>query len=72
MKTITIKVASTREDLEERGPDLVDASCDTMRAARTRARHFLSDTYARAAEMSEPFGFAQVEVNGIVEEEFER
>lgn len=71
MKKITIKAASTRQALETHGADLVETHLDTMKAARARVRHLLSREYARLAEMSDPFGFAQIEVGGVVDEEFE-
>lgn len=52
--------APNQIELEQRGPQVVQGF-DTLQKATARAKYFITDDYARAAELGEPFGYASVE-----------
>lgn len=69
-KRITVLAAESQDDLEERGAKFEQA-CDTIKEAKATMRHVLSDEYARAAEMKQPFGYACITVDGEVHSSLE-
>jgi hypothetical protein len=62
-KTILVRAATSQDDLVSSGAT-VESSHDTIAQAKERARYYISDAYAKAAEISSALGYAQVLVNG--------
>jgi len=62
-KIITVVAAPTQEALNVAGAT-IEVRCDTVKEAKTRARYYLTEGFARYSEMSEALGYAQVRVDG--------
>jgi len=60
MAKYTVEAAATQKDALDGQCVAIDTYCDTIKEAKARARHFLSDEYQRLAEMSYPLGYARV------------
>jgi hypothetical protein len=69
-KTILVQAAATQTDMEDDGPAL-SMECESISEAKKRAKYYLSEKFARAAEMKEPFGYSRIVVNGEIEYDFE-
>lgn len=61
---ILVLAAVSQEALEADGAS-VDTDCGTIGEAKDRAKHYLTDAYARSAELNTPLGYSQVLVNGV-------
>jgi hypothetical protein len=62
-KTITVLAAPSLDSFDQFGPAM-EWEMETVKTAKERAKYLLTDTYQHTAEMSQPFGYAQVCVNG--------
>lgn len=72
MKTIVVIAGKDLETLESKGCDFEDTFCDTIAEAKRRAKYVLTDRFAALGEMSEPFGYSRVIVNGEIHSDFFR
>lgn len=63
MKTIIVLAATSQAALDADGA-AVETTCETVKEAKERARHYVSEAYARAAELNAPLGYARVLVDG--------
>lgn len=65
-----VKAARTQEKVEAGQCD-VSCAADTLKEAKAKAKYMLSEEWARAAEMSEPFGYVAIVRDGeLIDELF--
>lgn len=69
MRDIQVQAADSRDSLEQGGYDVCQP-CETIREAKDRAEHFLSEEFSRLAERSSRLGYARIIVNGKTFDEF--
>ena len=62
-KQITVEAAWCQAAVEQGQCDVVN-EVDTIKEAKAKARHYLTDEYRRASEASFRLGYARVMVNG--------
>jgi len=66
-KSIVVRAGhGTPDDLLENGWSIVDTDVETVNGAKASAKRYLTREYARLAEMSDPFDYAQVLGDGEV------
>jgi hypothetical protein len=64
-KKIVILAAGSQDELENKGAAVAeDASDLTLKAAKARAKYYLTEEYRHVIEASERLGYSQVLVNG--------
>lgn len=63
MKKIVVRAAVSQEALENNGA-AIEMEEETLKAAKTRARYYVTDAYAKASESSTALGYACVLVDG--------
>lgn len=69
-KHIVVLAAESEDDLEARGAKF-EQVCDTIKEAKATMKHVMSNAFARAAEMKQPFGYACIMVDGEVHSSLE-
>lgn len=69
-RVIKVLAAESREAFERLGAVVVLDHFQTLRQARERARHLLTEDYRLTCEASERLGYAQVLVNEECEYDF--
>lgn len=66
-KNITVIVARSQDDFDRLGYDFDHDGFCTLKEAKARAKYYLTKEYAQHAQEdlnAEPYGYAQVLVNG--------
>lgn len=63
-RSIWVQVARTREEFDRDGCEFMLDHFDTLAEAKTKAQYLLTESYQLISEASEPYGYAQVLLNG--------
>ena len=66
-KRITVLTATSQDTVDT---DSFEIECQTIAEAKKRAKYHLTEDYMNMCEMSAPYGYSQVLVNGVCEYDF--
>jgi len=70
MAQITILAGRDQDAVLNRQADVEDTHCQTMREAKARARHLLTEDYRLVSEASERMMYAAVYRDGVCMEDY--